>query len=124
MTIYLAGVFETRARLRPIRDKLRARGYVVTSSWLDEPDGSTSAPPPEQASSFALRDLQEIEAADLLIVDTFDVAPRGGREFEAGYAWALDREVWRVGPARSVFHHLLSAYATWGEALDELEVTP
>lgn len=124
--VYIAGYFNTRQRLRPIRDKIREMGYEVLSSWLSErpqPDaeGSTLAAH-ERYRQFAQRDLLEIEACDLIIVDTIDVTKRGGREVEYGYAGALGKKRWIVGPTRNVFHFLCNRhFDTWPEALQALK---
>ena len=123
MTIYLAGVFETRARLRPIRDAMRALGHTVTASWLNEPDGATPSLLGSECLDIARRDMAEIGVADRLYVDTLDEAPRGGREFEAGYASCLrvSPTIVIVGPRRNVFHWLFPQYPSWTEALAALK---
>ena len=121
MNIYIAGAFESQARLKGMRDRTEALGHVVVSAWLDET--GTGTPTPSEAYAYAIRDLGEVRTCDVLILDTFDTNERGGREFEAGVAFngGAKRGVLRVGPSRNVFHELLGAYETWEELLEWLE---
>ncbi len=117
--LYLAGYFDTRARLLPWRDALRAQGYEVTSRWLDESKDVTYATVDEAYRlACALRDCDDVRHAEALIVDTFDVSERGGREFEAGLAYALGIPLFIVGPFRNVFHRLaLRHFEDWEACL-------
>lgn len=120
MKIYIAGAFESQARLRDMRLAVEALGHTVLSTWLDETN--TAPPTPEDAYGYAVRDLGEVRVCDVLILDTFDTNERGGREFEAGVAFnkGATYGVLRVGPARNVFHEMLGAYETWEELLEWL----
>lgn len=112
MTIYTAAAFEAQDRISIEAGKLEDQGHVVLSSWLnEEPQEVTGA----RRKGWALRDLADIDDVNLLILDTIDPSVRGGREFEAGYAFGKGIRVIRVGPARSVFHELLPAYESWAE---------
>lgn len=121
--IYIAGFFDTRERLLPIRDKIREMGHEVLSSWLDEKSNPTGELTPELAGSYAIRDLMEIRQSNLIIVDTLDVTSRGGREVEYGYSLnnVFRMDSWVVGPKRNIFHYLANKhFNTWEEALDAL----
>lgn len=121
MKIYIAGFFDAQARLRGMRDKVTEIGHVVVSSWLDE----TAAQSPEydKWTGYALRDYAEIGMCDLLICDTFDVAERGGREVELGYALGRQKQAWVVGPKRNVFHYTVRNFETWPRVLEVLSTT-
>ena len=119
---YLAGAFESLERLRPIKARLNAMGHEVISTWLEEEalphSGGKRAEEVishEQCLAYAVRDLDEIHTANLLLVDTMDQTVRGGREFEAGYARGLGLPVVVIGPRRNVFHHDVEHYETWDE---------
>lgn len=122
LKVYIASFFETRERLRPIRDKLNAMNghYQVLSTWLDEgkkPEAQTKA---EWWKSLACKDLNEIDEADIVILDTLDVNPRGGREVEWGYALSKYsiKSVYIVGPLRNVFHTQCDhQFKTWDDLL-------
>lgn len=133
LRIYIAGFFDTRERLYPVRDTLNTMGHEVTSTWLDEQqndkapgevsktiaeamkkyEGTTSA----DYLGYAVRDLADIDRSDLVAVDTADITPRGGREVEVGYALGTGKHVVVVGPQRNVFHMLaVEVFPTWEDA--------
>ena len=119
-TVYIAGKWEARARLRGMASALRAGGYHVTSSWLDRSDeaGYGIADPTE-----APLDLDEIDQSNILILDTLDENPTGGANVEFGYAMAysVDRLLIVVGPYRNIFHPLAAIhFENWLEALETL----
>ena len=124
MKIYLAAKFERRAELRPIRDKLWAMGHEVVSNWIDEvkkPEGMSSD---QFKRKLAVKDLAQIESADLFILDTFVVSERGGKEVEFGLALGQFQGilVYIVGPIRNVFHHLCDRnFDSWDEFLNFME---
>lgn len=115
--IYVAGFFDTRERLVPFVEKLRGLGYGVSSTWLLE---RTLTPVSKEVQMrYAVRDYDEIADADWLVVDTFDITPRGGREVEIGLAMAWHKKVYVVGPERNVFHTLADArFDSWEEFLE------
>jgi hypothetical protein len=121
MRVYIAGRFEDRPRLRTVRIRLQAAGHEVVSSWLDESDDALAERPDDTATGIARRDLHEIAQADLLAVDTFYPADRGGREVELGYALGIGVSAIVVGPARNVFHWIVPRYAGWHEVEEALE---
>lgn len=121
MNIYIAGKYEARGRLRGERARLRAMDHEVISSWLDE-----TAHRDECDRAYlqraAWRDLRELERATLVFADTLDESTTGGREVEVGYALALGKPVWLIGPQRNVFHYLIRRpFVTWDAALASLE---
>ena len=121
MRIYLASFFDTRDRLKPIRDSINAMGHEVTGAWIDEPNTVMGLTHKDE-ESMSVRDLRDIDMADLLILDTFDVNPRGGREVEFGYALGQPTmRVWQVGPRRNIFHALAGAnFDKWEDVLHAL----
>jgi len=132
LNIYVAGWFGAQERLRKERDRIHALGVgQVVGTWLDEETVAPEAPgetsvvgaTPEQCREYAVRDLGEVRYADLLILDTIDVNPRGGREVEYGLALATGIGLWIVGPKRNVFHYLAQGhFETWDEALLALDL--
>lgn len=127
MRIYIAGFFDTRERLRPIRDSLWRLGHEVLSTWLDEVAPAAEMDEETFSRKLAFRDLAEIRSADLLLVDTFDETPRGGREVEYGFALGRFQgiSIWIVGPYRNVFHRLSDRhFKSWDVCLDALTPVP
>lgn len=125
MRIYLSGGFDQRERMRGYRDRLWAAKHDIVSSWLDE------CPPPEGMDQrmffkkLGLKDVAELFAADLVIVDFCAPSTSGGRDVEFGIALARHQrcQLWMVGvpPRRSPFHELADReYATWDDALAAL----
>lgn len=73
---------------------------------------------------LAIKDLCEISAADLLILDTFVMSSRGGASNEFGFALGAHQGklVWIVGPERSVFHQLADRrFNSWADCVAFLE---
>jgi hypothetical protein len=117
--IYIAGAFKSQLRLRHERDRIHREGLGrVLSTWLAE-EGA-SKPSEAEAKRVAWRDLEEISNAELLILDTFDVNTRGGREVEFGAATGFGIETWIVGPYRNVFHHVVPRLESWDAVLEAL----
>lgn len=122
MRIYITGRFRDRILYRAYRAYLTAVGHRVVSSWLDEDD----ALPPESTGdrAIALRDCWEIRSANLLIADiTEPLAPDAGagREWEQGYAWATQPDIWLVGEPKGAFHHLaVRQFPSWDSVLTAL----
>lgn len=121
MKVYLAARFEHRETLRPVRDSLWKMGHEVVSSWIDE----TMKPAEMSQSTFwkklAIKDLAEIQSADLFVLNTNVGSERGGKEVEAGFALGQfqSKLFYLVGPVRNVFHTLADrVFPTWAEFLD------
>ncbi|KKL74752.1 hypothetical protein LCGC14_2061740 [marine sediment metagenome] len=124
MKVYLAAKFERREELRPIRDKLWSMGHEVVSTWIDEvkkPGGMTSD---QFKRKLAVKDLAQIESADLFILDTFVISESGGKEVEFGLALGQFQGilVYIVGPACNVFHQLCDRrFENWDDCLTSLK---
>jgi nucleoside 2-deoxyribosyltransferase len=120
LKIYIASFFDTRTRLRPYRDQLWSLGHEVVSSWLDETAKPAGMSHDDFWRKLAMKDVAEVKSADLLIVDTMDVTPRGGREVELGVALASfqQKQVFIVGPVRNVFHQLADRrFDSWDDCM-------
>ncbi|KKK68988.1 hypothetical protein LCGC14_2938560 [marine sediment metagenome] len=120
MKVYLAARFERRHEIRPVRDDLWKMGHEVVSTWFDEVARREDMPIDTFYKKLALKDIAQIESADLFILDTEIPSERGGKEVEYGYAIGQFQRimVWIVGPARNVFHQLADRrFNTWAECL-------
>lgn len=111
MRIYLAGRYGRRDELAGIAGQLEAMGHEITSRWLSgEHEAKDESPTPEEAASWAMDDLNDIDASEAFALfteaDPEKQAGRGGRFVELGYALArhglsaMDR-VYLVGPTES-----------------------
>lgn len=128
MKIYVASFFNTRERLRPWIEALKQAGLEITSTWMDEPlksgqkveDTETHLYTAEELFRFAERDVEELLRSDGIILDTFDVSHRGGREVEWGaFVFGPVQLGFIVGPKRNVFHEFaVKVFPTWEECLE------
>ena len=120
--VYIAGRFASRVRLRAMRERVRALGFVCASSWMAEQDGDY--PVPRQRSlDGAHRDIAEIAVADLFVLDTLDESITGGREVEFGLYLSplIDKPIVLIGPVRNIFHELAQwRCRDWSDGLEVL----
>ena len=122
MKIYLAASFQAQRRIRPLRDKLFSMGHTVISSWLEEnmvPAGMSQEIFDRQ---LAVKDLQEVKCADIIIVDTMEPSTTGGRYAELGFSLAQPMLKYHVGPINSIFERLVDVhFDTWDECFEYFE---
>lgn len=132
MKLYIASNFSSRHRLRPIKFNLKKIGFEVLSEWIDNNPmdnildrGSDSIGNHLEATQqIAARDIREVTACDIFIIDTQTPGRNGGRECELGMAlMAPTQRIFRVGPIRNVFHahKAIKVYKSWEELLPVLE---
>lgn len=105
MTIYLAASWNVRMTAGAIRDQFQAAGVTVRSRWLDV-KFAASLPENEVARQEARNDVEDIRAADALVLLADFPSSSGGMHFETGYAYALGKPVFIIGKQSMVFHHL------------------
>ena len=119
MIFYLASNWDSKSRLQPIARDLRRLGHTVTSTWLDEDEAQNfDALTLDQQLAYAHRDFDEIDAAQVLILDTLEQSLTGGREVEVGYALRCFLPIWLVGPRRNIFHSVaIKRYPDWEHLL-------
>jgi nucleoside 2-deoxyribosyltransferase len=125
MKLYLAGRFSRLPELNEYRLQLQVEGIDVTSRWLLGGHEWVGTPdeeiPLERLASFAQNDLDDINASDLIVCFTEPARSgpaRGGRHFEAGYAYALGKPILVVGDVENIFYALPSIMhcPTWLDA--------
>ena len=119
--VYLAAAYGRKIEIAGYREELRRLGLTVTSRWMDEPHtpdagvGGGDTP-----LAFALNDLDDVLAADVLISFTDGTLARGGRHVEYGFALATAKELWIVGPIEHIFHHLADrVFPSWEAVMSE-----
>ena len=96
MKVYIAHNFAARDWLKKeIIPLLKNRGYEVTSRWIWD-DSHIEKNNKEQS---AIRDLQDIDEAQGLIIflDQFADRPGKGKFVEMGYALGSDKDVITIG---------------------------
>ena len=140
MKIYLAARYSRRQELLGYAAQLEELGHSVTSRWLagnhqirDDQlnDGLDEL---ALAQRYAREDLVDVAQADLVISFTEEArstTSRGGRHTEYGFALALRKRLWLIGPRENVFHCAADGiFADWTGALkallllDELGLEP
>ena len=129
MDVYLAARFSRKDELLGYRDHLLDRGIGVTSRWLQGGHEFSEVPVHEILddvnAGFANEDLEDILGSDLRVCFTEASGagrPRGGRHFEAGYAYAYEIPLLIVGPRENVFYCLpcVRHAADWPTALRQI----
>jgi len=101
--VYLAARFERQDEVSELAREFRRAGYVVTSSWHEQHGAAAVPLDLDRAHADAVQDLAEIELSDTVVLMTDDVPGRGGKDFEAGYAYAAGRQLIVLGPRTNVF---------------------
>ena len=110
---YLAARYSRRAEMVRYSVELLDRGgHEVTSRWIE---GAHRIPKgrgvdEDEARRFALEDLADIDAADVVLCFTEEAGTphtRGGRHVEFGYALARGKRCYCIGPCENVFYWLL-----------------
>jgi len=89
-------------------------GHTITSRWVKPdcdhvmPTGLSQQAGDGERRRFALEDVDDVEACDMLV--SLQEEPRsngrGGRHVEFGLAIGLNKWVVAIGPRETVFHHL------------------
>jgi nucleoside 2-deoxyribosyltransferase len=127
MKVYIACRFSRRDEAEyVVRPALEALGWTVTSRWHREQanqpvDGAMAHHSAEENKLFALRDLEDVDAADALLLLTEEPEsywPRGARHTEYGYALAKGKALFLVGPREQVFHWMLPDSAVFASIQD------
>ena len=112
MRIFLAAQYPRRDELREHAKRLRELGVFVTSRWLVESaplDGNMGDEQDGYYRAAALIDLADIDKSEAVIFFSEDPLVGvvcGGRHVEFGYAVALNKAVYVIGPKENVYHHL------------------
>ena len=108
--VYLAAPFEWIDRMKVYAQELRTLGFEVTSRWLDEQykggetditneDGGTQLDKKDIAISYAIRDMRNILASDILIeFNPGKALVRNTRLAEFGGALFLGKQCIVIGP--------------------------
>jgi len=110
--------------MREWRKILNANGHYVTSRWLEATEVNTDQF--TEGESAAWLDINDIQAADILISKTFDrgIGPSGGgRHIEYGIAFMMGKILINVGGVESIFHMLSTTHRcdTINEACEYLK---
>jgi hypothetical protein len=120
MKVYVSGSFSEQARLREEANSLRAMGFDVISTWLYEPQRPSHLNENDWNRALADKDVAEVFASDILILDLDGTSTTGGRYTEWGvacYPGSIRRRYIVGGAGKAgVFHTLAHArFLDWEE---------
>lgn len=136
MKFYLAAQFSWKENIASKKKQLEELGHTVTSTWTDEVAAANCSLkdfPPDYHEKMALRDFEEIEAAEAIVlfsVDADTLTRRGGRHVEFGYAAGRGKTLYVIGPKENIFHHIpgVHQFDTWeqfvGSVIDYVNTPP
>jgi hypothetical protein len=123
--IYLASRFSKLKMMRTIAVRLEDLGHTVTSRWIWRTDTNIEDLTSDDAAIVAREDLEDVIAADCLILfaETPRTTPtRHGRLVEFGAALALGKTIYTVGGPENVFGTLVRNFENW-QSLDRYLVS-
>ena len=121
--LYLAGRYSRKEELKSYVPLLEANGFEVLTNWLKEKADSNigldemTNEECEDTSNVDLTDIQSVEAMLFFAEDPLTGTPRGGRHVEFGYALALKKPIFVVGPKENIFHW--QPYVTHFESIED-----
>ena len=110
MKIYISARFSRIDQGNAVKKELESNGHVVTSRWLKGNHKVETEDMEEKfdlMKTFADDDLEDIKAADAILCITEEprkTNTRGGRHVEAGYAMALGKRLFVLGPVENAFY--------------------
>jgi nucleoside 2-deoxyribosyltransferase len=132
MRLYFAARFSRRDEMREYRKVLEDLGHEVTSRWINEDERQDLKNKSRQEVSeiVAVEDLEDLAKSDVVLnftgngKSTKTKAPKGGRHWEGGVGFALNKPSIVIGEPEHAFHWLpnVDRYASFEEYLDSLEV--
>jgi nucleoside 2-deoxyribosyltransferase len=105
MKIYVANNFSSRNFLNTfVFPLLRQYGHEITSRWATDADHER-----EGELNEALKDLEDIQRSDaiLLFTDNFGDRPGRGKYVELGYALALNKTIFVFGQVQDMVFYSL-----------------
>lgn len=100
--IYMAARYVRREEMEALVPAVEAAGWQVNARWVfgeEEKNGMS-------ASDISAMDLEDVETSDALVIFTHprsEPQPGGGRFVEMGYAMALNKDIYVIGPVENVF---------------------
>ncbi|MCA1845765.1 MAG: hypothetical protein LC792_21740, partial [Actinobacteria bacterium] len=99
----------------PYCDELAAAGIVVTSRWLTDPTPELTD---DAWRALAVKDLEDIQRAEALVLFAEHAPSGGGRHVEFGIALGLGKRLVVVGGIENLFQRLprVDLAETWAEA--------
>ena len=114
MKIYIAARFSNRHIANGLAHFMKRCGHTITSRWVlpnsDHviPVGMSEQAADDERRRFAREDLYDLDHCDwcISLMEQPRGNGRGGRHVEFGYALALNKRLFVIGPRETVFHNL------------------
>ena len=115
MNIYIAARYSKKHDAQAFAMMVRTAvpDIRVVSRWHTQDEGEEGEADvlrdPVKGRVYAQRDIDDIEACDVLVLfaeDPLQGYPRGGRHVEFGYALALGKVIVVIGQRENIFHTL------------------
>lgn len=119
MKIYVAAPWVRKDDAIQAGEKLKAAGHTITSRWFthegdpNDPTGATVEL--ERIQHQALQDIQDVRAAEVLVV--LNLQKSEGKAVETGIAIAAQIPVISVGTRSNIFQTLGTEVATLEDAI-------
>ncbi len=117
MKIYIASRFSRRHECHDLAKFLMEIGHQITSRWVKSDSdhvivGLSKQAADSERTRFADEDIEDVTNCDCMIslMEEPRNNSRGGRHVEFGYALALKKSMFIIGPRETVFHHLSGVY--------------
>ena len=118
MKIYVAGSFADQKTLRIEADRLWALGHEITGTWLQEVARPFGMSTEEFKRKLAIKDIAEVYAADLIILDNRQSSGGKNVEWGVGLGQFQKKSVWLIGQPSNVFHYLADhQFETWDQLI-------
>lgn len=122
MRIYIAGSFIDQKELRSPAAKLWEMGHEVTGTWLNETSRPIEMSSDDFKRKLAIKDIAEVYAADLVILDNRRSSGGKNTEWGVGLGQFQNKLLWLIGEPTNVFQYLADRqFKTWDECLAFVE---
>ena len=107
---YVAG--HNQADAKRVADILKANGFSISSTWLDEEFSKSVTYSDADRSQIAKKDVDEIKASDALISISAPYRVPGGKFVEVGVALGLNKPIFLLGHRENMlmYHSDIIAY--------------
>ncbi len=118
--IYLAARYNRREEMKRYAVEIEKLGHRVVAQWVD---GNEEGKTRQQAAWMDFTDVQRSDTV-ILVTDPYgSLNMGGGRHFEFGAGYALDKDCWFVGEWETIFQHLpgLCQFDTIEEVYEKLK---
>lgn len=114
LKVYVAARWDDRDHALLMKKEIESRGLICTSTWLTPHDDQSmdalkaKSDAVNQARQRAIKDYQDIDASDCLLVYSNRKGFRngtGGKHCEVGYAHGKGKPVFLLGERENIFHY-------------------